>query len=154
MKLRVIGLFMPGRVDAFRKLMTEFPEATVQAVEFETAEATIRYAADSDLFRNASADQITERLNNRVRQLSTGLFSLKPLGDIPHRKLQRVEFEIVGLDCKACSLAVHDILARVDGVTHAKASFRDRLAVAWIDAATTDRSKIENALKQRQVTVR
>jgi hypothetical protein len=153
-KLRVIGLFMPGRVDAFRKLMTEFPEATVQAVEFETAEATIRYAADSDLFRNASADQITERLNNRVRQLSTGLFSLKPLGDIPHRKLQRVEFEIVGLDCKACSLAVHDILARVDGVTHAKASFRDRLAVAWIDAATTDRSKIENALKQRQVTVR
>jgi len=152
-ELRVVGLFMPERVDAFRELMHEFPEVSLQTIDFDTAVATFQYAAASDLFRNAKSEQITERLNNRVRQLSTGLFSLKPLGLLPHEKLERIDLRIKGLDCKACSLAVHDILARVEGVEHATASFRDRLATAWIDPARTDRAALEADLKKRQVTL-
>ncbi|MGZ0172241.1 MAG: hypothetical protein ACKVHE_22080 [Planctomycetales bacterium] len=53
----------------------------------------------------------------------------------------------------ACSLAVHDILTRVEEVEHATASFRESLATAWIDSTRTDRSKIEEALTQRRVTL-
>jgi copper chaperone CopZ len=150
-KLRVVGLFMSDRVDDFRELMKQFPEASLLTVDFDTA--TIRYAADSGQFRNAKPEQIVERLNNRVRQLSTGLFSLKPIGPIPREKLKQIEFPIKGLACKACSLAVHDILARVEGVEHVTASFRDSLATAWVDPARTDRAKLEAALKQRGVTL-
>lgn len=152
-ELRVVGLFMPERVDAFRELMEQFPEANPGSIDFDTATASIQFAADSDLFRNAKAEQITERLNNRVRQLSTGLFSLKPFGEIPHEKLERVEIRIKGLDCKACSLAVHDILARVEGVEHATASFHESLATAWIDPATTSRAALVSALQERRVTL-
>ncbi len=151
--LRLNGLFIPERVDAFRDLMKQFPEAGIQSIDFKTAETRIRYAPDSDLFRNAKREQIVERLNNRVRQLSNGLFSLKPLGKLPHEGLQRVTIPIVGLDCKACSLAVHDILVRVNGVAHATASFEDGVAIAWIDRAETNADQLRNALKQRRVTL-
>ena len=125
LKLRVIGLFMPERVDAFRELMTSIPEAFLESIDYESAEATLRYAPDCDLFRNAKFDQVIERLNNRVRQLSNGLFSMNAVGAVSNDRLSRVEIAIKGLDCKACSLAVHDILVRVEGVEHATASFRD-----------------------------
>lgn len=151
--LRVSGLFMPDRVDDLRRLMNEFPEARLLKIDFQTAEATFGYSGDSDLFRNAKPEQVVERLNNRIRQLSGYTLALKAMGTIPREKLQLVEIPIIGLDCKACSLAVHDILTRVDGVEHATASFRDGLATAWIDPARTDRGKLEEALKQRQVTL-
>jgi copper chaperone CopZ len=151
--LRVIGLFMPQRADDFRKLMKQFPETSLPTVDYESAQATIRYAADSELFRNAKPEQIVERINNRVRQLSGYTISVQLPGDIPDDKLTRIEFAIQGLDCMACSLAVHDILTRVEGVEHATASFRDGVANAWIDPNKTDRTKVEAALKQRGVTL-
>ncbi|MGZ0163683.1 MAG: DUF1592 domain-containing protein [Planctomycetales bacterium] len=152
-KLRVIGLFMPERVDAFRKVMTEVPETFLESVDYKSAEAVLRYAPDCDLFRNAKPDQIIERLNNRVRQLSTGLFSVKILGAVSNDKLSRVEIAIKGLDCKACSLAVHDILVRVEGVEHATASFRDGMAVVWFDPARTNVDGLKKALTDRRVTL-
>ena len=151
--LRVSGLFMPERVDDLHRLMNEFPEARLLKIDFETAQATIGYSGNSDLFRNAKPEQIVERLNDRVRQLSGNTFSLKAPGELPNESLQLVEIPIVGLDCKACSLAVHDILARIDGVEHATASFRDGLARAWIDPARTSQAKLEEALTQRRVTL-
>lgn len=151
--LRLIGLFMPERVDAFRELISQFPEAQLQSINFETAETTLQFAADSELFRNAKPEQIVERLNNRVRQLSTGLFSLTATGSIPHAQLEKLQFRIVGLDCDACSLAVHDILARADGVAHVIASFRDGLAIAWIDPELTNRQTLQMLLEQRRVTL-
>ena len=151
--LRVSGLFMPERVDDLHRLMNELPEARLLKIDFETAQATIGYSGNSDLFRNAKPEQIVERLNDRVRQLSGNTFSLKAPGELPNESLQLVEIPIVGLDCKACSLAVHDILARIDGVEHATASFSDGLARAWIDPARTSQAKLEEALTQRRVTL-
>lgn len=151
--LRVIGLFMPERVDEFRNLLKQIPETSLQTIDFATAQATIRYAADSDLFRNASAEQIIERLNNRIRQLSGHTISVKHLGELSRAELRPVEFHIKGLDCMACSLAVHDILARVEGVEHATANFREGLATAWINPDETDRTSLYAALKNRRVTL-
>lgn len=81
------------------------------------------------------------------------MFSLKELGSVSHDKLEVVEIPIFGLDCHACSLAVHDILAKVEGVQHVTASFHDGFAKAWIDPAATDRSKLEESLKSRGVQI-
>ena len=151
--VRVVGLFMPERVDSFRTLMNEIPDARLQSVEFDTAEARIQLATHSDLGRSTSAEQIVERLNNKIRYLSTGLYSVKALGQVSHNDLERIEFGIIGLDCHACSLAVHDVLIQVDGVEHVTASFRQRQAIAWIDPQKTDRLKLEEALRQRNVTL-
>ncbi|MDA0807310.1 MAG: DUF1592 domain-containing protein [Planctomycetota bacterium] len=153
LKLRVIGLFMPERVDAFRELMASIPEVFLEAIDYESAEATLRYAPDCDLFRNAKPDQIIERLNNRVRQLSNGLFSMNAVGAVSNDKLSRVEIAIKGLDCKACSLAVHDILVRIEGVEHATASFRDGKAVVWFDPARANVEGFKKSLTDRRVTL-
>lgn len=149
--LQVTGLFIPERADDFRKLFAEFPETKLLTLDFETASATIAYVAESDLFRGAKPEQIIERLNNRIRQLSGHTLGLKPPTAIPRDKLDRVEIPVVGLDCKACSLAVYEILARIDGVEQATASYHDGLATAWIDSAKTDRATLTTALKDRGV---
>ncbi len=152
--LQVIGLFMEERVDDFRQLMKEFPEAKLLKIDFETATATIAYAADSDLFRGKQPEQIAERLDKRIRQMSRNMFGLQPLSTTPRDKLQHIEIPIVGLDCMACSLAAYEILARIEGVQQATASFRDGRATAWIDPVKTNRSELEAALKQRGVELK
>jgi copper chaperone CopZ len=62
-----------------------------------------------------------------------------------------VEIPIVGLDCKACSLAVYEILFRLKGVEQATASFKAGKATALIDPKQIDRAELEMALRQRGV---
>lgn len=151
--LRVAGLFIPERVDGFRALLADFPEVRLRDIDYETATAQLAYTPESDLFRNAKPEQIVERLNNRVRQVSQGTFSLKSPGSIPYEKLERVDISIVGLDCKACSLAVYQILERIEGVERATASFHDARATAWIDPSKTNREALKSALEERRVTL-
>jgi copper chaperone CopZ len=152
--LQVAGLFMADRVDDFRKVIQQFPEAKLLKIDFKTAQTDLAYAADSDLFRGAKPEQIVERLNNRVRQLSGYTLAVRPLSAIPRDKLSHIEIPIIGLDCKACSMAVYDILARIEGVEQATASFRDGRATAWIDPNKTNRSVLEETLKKRGVQLK
>jgi len=64
-----------------------------------------------------------------------------------------IEIPNKGLDCKAGSLAVYEILARIEGVEQATASFHDAVATVWIDPAKTNRPALEEALKKRHVTL-
>jgi hypothetical protein len=152
-RLRVMGLFMPQRVDGFRSLFDDFPEAKLRAVDFKTAETTLAYDPECQLLKGANEAQIVERLNNRVRQLSEHTIGLEPLSAVPREQWQCVEIPIVGLDCPACSLAAYEILKHTEGVEQATADFHEGRAVAWIDPARTDRAKVIESLKQRQVTI-
>ncbi|MCA9062651.1 MAG: DUF1592 domain-containing protein, partial [Planctomycetaceae bacterium] len=151
--VRVMGLFFPERVDAFRMLLRQFPDVRLRSVDYDTAQATIQYASNADHFRNASHEQVMQRLNDRIRQQSRGLFSVAHPGKLPHEVLEKIEISISGLDCDACSLAVHDILTRQQGVVHATASFADRVAIAWIDPKATSREELEQALKKSNVAI-
>jgi hypothetical protein len=51
-------------------------------------------------------------------------------------------------------MAVYDILARIEGVEQATASFRDGRATAWIDPNKTNRSVLEETLKKRGVQLK
>jgi hypothetical protein len=153
-QVQIRGLFIPERGDDFRRLIDQFPEVRLLDLDYETATATIAYAGESNIFRDANPEQIIERLNNRMRHSPDQTLGVVPLSSIPREKLQRVELGIIGLDCKACSLGVYNILTRIDGVEQATASFRDGIAIAWIDPEKTDREALEMALKSRGVQLR
>ena len=151
--VRVQGLFVPERSAAFTELLASIPAIQLRQLDYPNSTAEILWAADSQLFSNADPDQVIERLNQQVRSNSQGLFSVRAIGSLPPEQLQQVQFRIQGLDCLACSLAVHDILVREDGVEYAQASFRDGIATAWIDPAVTSRGQLEETLKKGQVTI-
>lgn len=152
-RVRIQGLFVPEQVDALRSRMQQVDQAILESIDYETAEAAIRISVDGDMFRNATDEQVIQRLNERMQHVSRGLFSIRALGALDPSAMQKIEFRIVGLDCKACSLAVHDILVRQEGVVHAKASFRDGRATVWVDSSVTDRNKLSQALRNSQVYV-
>lgn len=153
-RVQVHGLFIPEQLEVFRVRMQQMNQAGLESVDFDTAEAAIQISVDGDLFRNTNDEQAIQRLNERMQHVSRGLFAIKPLSPIPASERQAIDFQIVGLDCKACSLAVHDILNRQEGVIHAKASFRDGIARAWIDPSKTDRAKVLDGMKKAGITVR
>ena len=82
-----------------------------------------------------------------------GTFGLKPPSSTPKNQLKRVEIPVLGLDCKACCLAAYEIVARLDGVEQATASFKEGRISALIDPKRIQITQIEAALKERGVTL-
>jgi len=153
-KHQITGLFCPEREqdlrDLFAQKLTTFK---LVSVDYANAEATFDYDPAA-AFAGAKPEQYVERFDNELRNASKSTFGAKPLRTIAKEKLQRVEIPIVGLDCKACSLAAYEIVARLKGVELAHASFKEGRVTALIDAEKTNRAEIEMALKQRGVTIK
>ncbi len=142
---------MPERVETLKSLLVDFPEVAMQKVDFDTAEMTLTYDPECELFRNANPDQLVERIHDRISQLSRSTLGAKVRSNTPRDKWERVEFPIYGLDCMACSLAVYQIMIRSEGVEQATASFREGKAVAWIDPTRIDRARLLSILNGRDV---
>jgi len=102
----------------------------------------------------ARPEQIIERFDNKLREVSRSTFGIKPICATPRDKLQFIEIPVLGLDCKACCLAAYEAVYKLEGVEQATASFKDGLVTAWIDPQQTNREKLEAALKQRNVTLK
>lgn len=150
-RMRITGLYAPERINQLRQWMSEFSEVKLKQVDFETTEALFAYQPDCDLFRYVNAEQLIDRFDNRLRQLSHHTIGAKPLCTIPRDQLEFIEIPIFGLDCPACCLAASEILSKVPGVEQATASFRDHMATAWIDPKTTNRDALLKALTDRGV---
>lgn len=152
-KYRVLGLFQPDRVDDLEQLFAEtVTDVKLLNVDYDRAEATFEFDGEK-LFVTKKPEQVLERFDNLVRQASSGTFSVRPLSTVSPEKLTRIEITIAGLDCKACSLAAYEAVAKLDGVERATASFHDRRLVAWIDESKTNRDKLIEELKKKRVDV-
>ena len=93
----------------------------------------------------------SNRVHNRIGQLSRSTFGARAQSITPRNKWETVEFPIYGLDCMACSLAVYQIMIQAEGVEQATASFRDGKAIAWIDPVRIDRARLLSILNGRDV---
>lgn len=151
-KHQITGLFSVDRVADLQKVAEKIPDIQLVSVDFATAEATFRYDP-AKVFPNANPEQTVERFDNMLKQASRHTFGVKPLCKTPREKLKRIEIPIMGLDCRACCLAVYEVIYKLEGVEQATASFRDGLVTAWIDPEKTDRGKLEEALLKRNVTL-
>jgi copper chaperone CopZ len=151
---QITGLFCPEREQDFKDLCSQkLARFKLVSVDYANAEATFDYDPAKE-FPGANPAQVIERFDNELRNASRHTFGAKPLRTMPKEKLKLVEFSIVGLDCKACSLAVYEIIYRLKGVEQATASFKSGKATALIDPEQIDRVQIEMALKQRGVLVK
>jgi hypothetical protein len=152
--LRVQGLFDAGRSVALEEALKRIREVKLLRIDHELAEATLAYDPHCNLFRNASADVMRERLDHLLRPLSNHTLAFKAHSPLPREAWERLEIPIGGLDCQACCLSAYEALALTEGVEQATASFRTGLAVVWIDPTRTNRLVLEQALEQRGATIR
>lgn len=149
---RVTGLFSPDREADLRTALDKLTGIRLVTLDFDHAEATFEYDP-AITFPGASSEQVVEQFNNSLRQASNHTLGIKAVCTVPRDKLVRIEIPIAGLDCKACCLAVYEILAQQEGVEQATASFKDARATALIDPGKTDRTKLESALREREVPI-
>ena len=94
------------------------------------------------------------KLNDRIRNLSSATFGIKAASVVARDKLTRVEIGAAGLDCRACCLGAYDLVAGVEGVEQATASFREGRITVLFDPTKTDKAKLMAVLKERGVTVK
>lgn len=152
-KCRVTGLFSPDRVADLKKVMGDLLDIVLLDVDYKTSEATFRFDA-AKAFPGARPEQIIERLDERLRNVSRSTFGARPLSTAPREKLKLVEIGVVGLDCKGCALAAYETVYKLEGVEQATASFKEGLITAWIDPEKTTAAVLSDALKKRGVELK
>lgn len=153
-KHQITGLFCTEREQDFKVLCEQkLAKFKLVSIDYANAEASFDYDPAKE-FPGAKPEQVIERFDNEVRNASRHTFGVKPLRTTPKEKLKLIELPIVGLDCKACSLAVYEMIYRLKGVEQATASFKTGKATALVDPEKIDQTEIEMALKQRGVTIK
>ena len=153
-KHQITGLFAPDREKDLREVFEhKLPQFKLVSIDFKNAEASFDYDP-AKIFPGAKPEQIIERFDNELRNATRHTFGAKPLRTIEKDKLKLIEIPIVGLDCKACSFAVYEMVYRLKGVEQATASFKEGKLTALIDPEKIDRTEIEMTLKQRGVQIK
>lgn len=158
---RLTGLFQPDRVDDLRRqagtvvINEGNPPAEVKLVEvnYESAIATYAYDTESPAFKNRNPDQVLEKINNQLRHISRGSFTVTPLSTLKPDQQKQERIDVAGLDCKGCAYGAYRSIAMIDGVERAVVSFKDGHVTAWIDPSKTNRESLIKALKNAQVDV-
>ncbi len=151
--VRVTGMFSPDREKDLRAVFAEWPEVKIADIIYDRAEVALSFDSEK-LFPKAKPADVLARLDDKVRNLSNHTFGVKAVSTVPKEKLKRIEIPVAGLDCKACCLAAYEIVAKIEGVEQATASFKIGLITALIDPDKTDKAKLEAALKQRGVPLK
>jgi cation transport ATPase len=150
---QVTGLFCEERAKDLERVFEKLPQMKLKRVDFDKAEIVVEYDCAMVFPESKTDEQRIQRFDSVLRQASNHTFGIKPLSTVPEAKLTLVEIPIVGLDCKACSLAAYEAVYRIQGVERATASFKEGRVTAMIDAEQTNRDELEKALKQRGVTI-
>jgi copper chaperone CopZ len=149
---KLIGLFSKDREADLRKGFEELPDIKLVAVDFDNGEVTVEFIS-SKLFPGQKPERVTELINDKIRQATHHTFGVVPRRTVARDKLKSITIPVAGLDCKACCLAAYEIVARIDGVEQATASFKDGRITALIDPSKTDQAALEDALRKRGVDV-
>lgn len=152
LRVRVVGLFSPSRVETLREAAASIEEASLQDVDFDDAHATFEILPDKG-WKDVPADQLAERIDQALRQASRSTISAAPASETPAERLERAEIAAGGCVCRACELAAYEAVTRVEGVEWATVSFSDSRIVVRFDREKTNRAALETALKERGVTL-
>ena len=126
------GLFCDAREEDLRNVFKGDSAISVAKVSYKDAAATLVCDPAKVPFAE---------LNKRLK--AAGFEIKKQFATIP----------IAGMDCKACSNTVYNIVMKVDGVDQATASFKEGHATAWFDPAKTNRAALVAALRKAEVDV-
>ena len=152
-KYRITGLFSPDREADLREAAKDIADIALAEVDYANGEVTFTYDS-TKILKGAKPDDVQKHIDNLLGNASNHTFGLKPLCKIPRDKLQRVEISVGVLDCKACGYGLYLAVSGVSGVEQATANYKEGLVTAWIDPEKTDRAKLIDMLKKREVRVK
>ncbi len=150
---RVLGLCSPDRQEDLRQLMSTAPDVQLVSLDYDKAEAVLRYDVAKILPaakkpKDLTPEKITKALNELIRVKGKNTFSFVEPSTLPADKLTRLDIPVGILDCKACRYTAYAALAKIEGVERASVSAESHTITAWIDAAKTNRAALEEALKK------
>ncbi len=160
-RCRITGLFQPDRVDDLRRQGGTLrhvqgdasAEIRLVEVDYDNAEATFAYDPDARPLKDATPEQVRERIDPLLRNASGGAFSALPPRTLPADRRQEIRIGVAGLDCKGCAFAAYRALAKLDGVDRATVDFHRGLATARVDPSKCNREALVAALKKAEVDV-
>lgn len=150
---RVTGLFSREREADLRESVKRMTDVELVSIDFDKGEAVFRYDP-AVFFKGVKEKERIQRFDDWLRKASHHTFGIRPARETAWDKLQAVEIAVAGLDCRACELATYEAIAKIDGVEHATASYKDGKVTARIDPAKTTRDALVDALKKRSVSVK
>lgn len=150
---RVTGLFSREREADLREAVKKLEEVEVASIDFERGEAAFTYDP-AKLFKGVKEKDRVQRFDQLLRQASSSTFGIRPRCETPWEKLTLVEIPVAGLDCKGCELSAYEVVAKLEGVEQATASFKEGKVTARIDSAKTSREVLVDALKKRNIAVK
>jgi copper chaperone CopZ len=136
---RLVGLYCESREDDLRQTVQKGSGIRVKSVSFRTGEATLSFQG-----RAPGPEQLDKILR-------PAYFRVKGVVGVEASRLKRVEIGVVGMDCKGCSLAVYDVLVKIEGVEHAIVDFREGRVTALIDPSKTSRDALVQLLKKHRL---
>jgi copper chaperone CopZ len=158
-RVRIVGFCSPDRQQDLREAVMQIAGVELAAIDYEAAEAAFRY--DEALLMGSPppkqgrpSEQILTRLDERLRGVSQGTFSARPLSSVPRDKQTQVEFQVGVLHCKGCRYGVYQVLAKIYGVERASVDSQTGQVLAWIDPAKTDRAALADALVKARVPLK
>jgi mercuric ion binding protein len=151
-RVRILGLFSPARVEALREAFGSIEDAALKKIDYETAHATFEIRSDK-AWKDVPAEKLPERIDQALRQASRSTFSAAPASETPPDRLEEAAIAAGGCACRACELAAYEAVAKVEGVERATVSFAESSIVVRFDRERTNRPAIEEALKKRGVTL-
>lgn len=155
-RFRVSSLFQADRVDDLRALMAEkLPDVSISRIDFETGTASFGIETESvpQLKKEPTPEKVRAHLSQLLRTASKGVIDVLPLSDVPEAELVAAVIPVIGLDCKGCSFGAYRVVARVEGVESATASFANGTIRVRFDRRKTSLETIEAALGQARVMI-
>ena len=147
---RIVGLFDASREADLRAAVEKVPGVTLTSLDFEHGEGDFSYDP-SVAFKGTKPEQIIGKFDELLRNASHHTLSIQPLLTTPHDKLISVEIKVIPLDCRACALALHEILMKIEGVAQVIVVRAEGRVTALIDPEKTNRAALEEALTKREI---
>ena len=153
--LRVTGLFSKDRVKDLRRAVEKIERVEIKSMDYETAKVTFIFETGDEPFKpNAAPEQIRSAIDSKLKNATRHTMTALLPAEIPKDKLSRIEIDVAGLDCKACSYAANRAIYQLKGVARATASFKDGKVTALIDLQETKRLALEEALEKKGVALK
>lgn len=149
----LMGLFDADCENLLRTALAEMPGVALVRIDLQYGEATFSFDADA-AFPRTKPEKTAERFDQLLRPAAGHMLSLQPQSTTPKEKLKTIELPVIFLDCRACGLALHEMLMKQDGVQQALVDFKTHKVTALIDPEKTNEQTLEAFLKKREVTLK
>ncbi len=153
---RLLGFGSAEQLDDLREAVSQVTEFQLVDIDAKLHEVTLSYDLrrlfpQSPANHQPKPDAVLQQIDNRLRQMSFGAFSVKPLLGEARAKLKREEVAVSIPDCKACRLHICQAASKIDGVEQSEFIREQSRLIVWLDPEKCALDKLREALSKAKI---